>query len=90
MKHLEMEKFFIDVDVPKLFENQAKHCEEDLTEKDLCNSLKNMQNDKSLGNDELKKEFYETFWNKLKEIFVDSVSEAKKRAFKYISKTGHH
>ena len=49
-----------------------------------------MQNDKSPGNDGLAKEFYETFWNELKEIFIDSVSETEKRAFKYISKTGYH
>ena len=28
-----METFFSDVDIPKLFENQAKLCEENLTEK---------------------------------------------------------
>ena len=49
-----------------------------------------MQNDKSLGNDGLTKEFYEKFWNELIEIFIDSVSETKKTAFKYISKTGHY
>ena len=50
-----------------------------------------MQNDKSPGNDDVTKEFYETFCNELKGIFVDSVLEAKeKRAFKYISKTGYH
>ena len=32
-----------------------------------------MQIDKSPGNDRLTKEFCETFWNELKEIFVDSV-----------------
>ena len=37
-----------------------------------------MQNDKSLGNNGLAKEFYEIFWNELKEIFIDSVSEPKK------------
>ena len=36
-----------------------------------------MQNDKSPGG--LKKEFYETFWNKLKEICTDSVSETKEK-----------
>ena len=36
-----------------------------------------MQNDKSPGNNGLTKEFYETFWNELKEIFSDSVLEAK-------------
>ena len=45
----------------------------------LRNSLKSMQNDKSPGNDGLTKEFYVTFWKELKEIFVDSVSEAKEK-----------
>ena len=50
-----------------------------------------MQSDKSQGNNGLTKEFYEFFWNKLKEIFVDSVSEAiRKMGFKSISKTGCH
>ena len=51
--------------------------EEDLTKKDLCKSLRSMQNDKSSGNSGLTKEFYETFWDELKEIFVNSVREAK-------------
>ena len=38
-----------------------------------------MQNDKSPGNDWLTKEFYETFWNELKENFIDSVSETKEK-----------
>ena len=36
-----------------------------------------MQNDKSPGNDGLTKEFHETFWDDLKEIFVNSLREAK-------------
>ena len=38
-----------------------------------------MQSDKSPGKDRLTKEFYETFWTELKEIFVHSVSEAKEK-----------
>ena len=72
-------KFFSDVDIPKLSENQTKLCEEHLTEKDLYNSLKSMQSDKYPGNDGLTKEFYETFWSELKETFVDSVSDAKEK-----------
>ena len=74
-----MEKFFSDVDIPKLSENQVKLCEENLTEKDLHNSLKSMQSDKSKGNDGLTKEFYKAFWTELKEDFVDAVSEAKEK-----------
>ena len=43
-----MEKFFSDVDIPELSENQAKLCEENLTKKDLYNSydLYNLYNKK--------------------------------------------
>ena len=56
-----MEIFFSDVYIPKLSENQIKLCKDNLTAKDLYNSLKSMQSDKSPGNDGLTKEFYETF-----------------------------
>ena len=52
---IKMKKFFSDVDIPKLSDNQEKLCEENLTEKDLYNSLKSMQSDKSPGNDRLTK-----------------------------------
>ena len=58
-------------------ENKAKPFEEDLTKKDFYSSLKNMQNEKS------QKEFYARFLNELKKIFLDSVSEAKKRETDY-------
>ena len=38
-----------------------------------------MHNDKSPGNNGLTKEFYEIFWDDLKEIFVNSVTEKKDR-----------
>ena len=44
-----------------------------------------MSNNKSPGNDDLKKEFFETLWNELKEIFVDSLLEAKEKGHLYIS-----
>ena len=50
-----MEKFFRDVDIPKFYENQAKLCEQDLTGKDLYNSLKSMRSEKSSGNNGLTK-----------------------------------
>ena len=63
----EIKDFLNVIDVSKLSEDQVKLCEEELTEKDLYNSLRSMQNDKSPGNDDLTKEFYETFWDELKE-----------------------
>ena len=44
-----------------------------------------MQSNKSLGNDGLTKESYETFWTELKEIPVDSVSKAKEKGISSIS-----
>ena len=44
-----------------------------------------MQKGKSPSNEGLTKEFYETFWNELKEIFVDSVLEAKEQGHLSIS-----
>ena len=76
---IEIKNFLSHINIPKLSEDKRKLCEEDLTEKDLCDSLKSMQNDKSPGNDGLTKEFYETFWNELKETFIDFVSETKEK-----------
>ena len=72
-----MKDFLNVIDLPKLSEDQVKLCEEELTEKDLYKSLRSMLNDKSPGKDVVTKEFYETFWGDLKEIFVNSVREAK-------------
>ena len=42
-------------------------------------------NDKFPGNDGLTKEFYETFWNELKKIFVDSLTKNKEKKHLSIS-----
>ena len=75
----EIKRFLSHVNIPKLSEDKAKVYQEDLTEKDLYDSLKSMQNDNSPSNNWLTKEFYETFWNELKKIYVDSVSETKEK-----------
>ena len=81
----EIENVLRHLNIPKLLEDKSKLCEEDLTKKDLYNSLKSMQNDKCPGTDGLTKEFYDTFWNELKEIFVDSVLDAKEKRHLSIS-----
>ena len=50
-----------------------------LTKKDFYKSLKSMRNYKSPGNDGLIKEFCKTFWDGLREIFVDFVRGAKEK-----------
>ena len=79
--------FLRHLSIPNLSENKSKFQEEDLTEKDLYDYLQSMQNDKSPGNDDLTKELYETFWNELKEIFVDSLLETKEKEQLNISQT---
>ena len=77
-----METFFSDVDdIPKFSENQAKPWEQNLTEKELNNSLKSMQSDKSPGN---------VLEGTEGNICRFCIRSCRKREFKYISKTGYH
>ena len=54
-------------------------CDIELTEKDLCDSMKSMKNDKSPRNDGLTNEFYVTFWDDIKATFVSFLKQAKER-----------
>ena len=49
-----------------LTKEQSQTCEGPITEYELLNALKSMPNNKSPGNDDLTKEFYETFWEEIK------------------------
>ena len=62
-----IESFLSHINIPKLSEDKAKLSEEDLTRKDLYDSLKILQSDKSPGNDGLTKFFTKHFgmnWRK--------------------------
>ena len=52
-----------DIPIPSLTEEQKKICEDELMEKEIYQFLISMENNKSPGNDGLRKEFYCTFWN---------------------------
>ena len=41
----------------------------------LYSAMKNMQNNRSSGNNGLTKEFYKGFWNEIKKLFIASVTE---------------
>ena len=56
-------------------------CENDLTEDEILISLKDTQNNKTPGNDGLTKEFYETFWNEIKYVFLKSLKEANESKY---------
>ena len=46
----------------QLFNEKFLECEKCITEKVLLEALKVMPDEKSCGNDDLTKEFFETFW----------------------------
>ena len=71
--------FLNPLDIPKLSLYQIILCNIELIEKDLYNSMKSKENDKSPGNDGLAKEFYVTFWNDIKATFISSLKQDKDR-----------
>ena len=65
------------VDLPCLTNEQKDFCEIELGEKELLNALKSMPNNKTPGNDGLSKEFYEAYWNGLKDPLLKSFYHSK-------------
>ena len=53
--------FLNDLSIPCLSETQKQICEEELTEKDIYESMVSFDYNKSPGNDGLTKDFYQTF-----------------------------
>ena len=68
-------KFLERVSLPVMNNDFFDLCENDLTEDEILSSLKDTQNNKTPGNDGLTKEFYETFWNEIKYVFLKSLKE---------------
>ena len=75
----EIEKFLCGITTPSLNNHQINLFEKDLSETDLCNAMKNMQNNKSPGNDALTNKFYEGFWDEINELLIASGIEEKHR-----------
>ena len=65
--------------------DQQKICEGELTEKEIFLALASISNNKSPGNDGLTKEFYFTFWNDIKEVFLNALKESKEKKLLTIS-----
>ena len=60
--------FLNDITVSSLTTEQLLSCEGNLTEKKIYKSLRSFENNKSLGNDGLTKEFYYTFWGDIEDL----------------------
>ena len=66
--------------------NEQKNiCEGVFSEKELYNALFDTDNNKSPGNDGLTNKFYYTFWNDIKETFMNSIIESKRKKVLSIS-----
>ena len=78
-------EFLKDIPGPSLTNEQKNICEGELTEKELYNALIDIDNNKSSGNDGLTKEFYYTFWNDIKDVFITSIIESKRKKVLSIS-----
>ena len=76
------------LDIPKLSTDQIILCDIELTEKDLYDSMKSIENDKYPGNDGLNREFYVTFWDDIKVTFISPLKQGKER--KEFSKAGNN
>ena len=72
-------EFLKDIPGPSLTNEQKNICEGELTEKELYNALIDIDNNKSPGNDRLTKEFYYTFWNDIKDVFITFIIESKRK-----------
>ena len=83
MSKNEIENFLSNVTTAFLDNDQVNLFEEDLSETDLHNSMKNMQNtfafmqNTFIGNDRVSKEFYESFWDEIKDVFINLVMEVQ-------------
>ena len=62
--------------MPCLSKEKQDSCEGVITEKELFQALKSMQNNKSPGNDGLSKEFYENFSEELKKPFMYAIQKS--------------
>ena len=54
----------------KTFYEQREVCEGELTEKEVTDALNKMENNKTLGSDGFRKEYFETFWFEIKSPLI--------------------
>ena len=67
--------FLENINLPTISNEQALECEGIISETELLKALKSMKNDKSPGNDGITKEFYEFFWDDIKNSLSNSIKK---------------
>ena len=70
------EAYLKHIPVPKLTNEQTLSCKGIISEDKVFKSLKSMENNKLPGSDGLSKEFYEWFWDEIKNLFLASIHRA--------------
>ena len=69
----DIEIFLSEKHLPTISDENYNLCEGEITE----DNFKSIHDNKTLGNDGLSKEFYETFWEDMKDVFINSLKQAK-------------
>ena len=64
------------IPLPKLTNEQTLSWEGIIFEDEVIKSFKSVENNKLPGNDGLSKEFYERFWNEIKNTFLAFIHRA--------------
>ena len=67
-------EFLEDISLPILSQEKKKVCDDEINEQAVILIMKSFSNNKSPGNDVLTKEFYEIFWEELKQPFMNSLN----------------
>ena len=70
-------EFLRDISVSTLIQEKKNVCNEEVSEQEVILAMKSFSNNKSPGNDGLTKDFDETFWEELKQPFINSLNQGK-------------
>ena len=74
--NVKKQRFLISLSTKTLANEQYDLCKNKISETDLFDSMENLKNNKTPGNDGLTKEFYETFWDDFKTPLMESINQA--------------
>ena len=69
--------FLIDIQLPTISDENYTTFEAEIAEDNLLVALKSIHNNKTPRNDNLSKESYETFWEDVKDVFINSLKQKK-------------